>query len=123
MAPTVSMVNTATKVKNNIDKDFRSGALNCSEYENVCVFDAEKFKNVTGKDLTLGEIKQRYDIPDGKLTKGEAGEMNNFYMHDFGTGSYDDEKPSDLTNPFRFYKNLFTGKTPVYIPKNEITEH
>lgn len=111
-----------TNVKANIENDLKKGVL-AWENDSLFSFDAKKYEKQTGKDLTLGEIKCRYDIGDGKLAKGEAGEANSFYMGSFGTGSYDDQKPIDLKKPIDFIIDKVTGETPVYIPNGEIAEH
>lgn len=64
-------------IQDNITKDFISGVLTRDEgkiwgvqvNQPSLVYDSDKYRKLTGKELTLGEIKARYGLPDGVIKK------------------------------------------------------
>ena len=54
------------KLDEYVEKGFMTPKKNILDGE-YYVFDANKYKEVTGKDITLGEIKTMFGLQDGVL--------------------------------------------------------
>lgn len=95
-----------TQCKDNIVKDFKTGVLKKEDGIQVFgfgfsqdryVYDSAKNKEKTGKELTLGELKERYCIDK----PGALKEMNQLFVgtvDDRGT-SLDKHYPSEVNAP------------------------
>lgn len=95
-----------TQCKDNIVKDFKTGVLKKEDGIQVFgfgfsqdryVYDSTKNKEKTGKELTLGELKERYCIDK----PGALKEMNQLVirtMEDGGT-NLDAYPPSEVNAP------------------------
>lgn len=101
-----------------IQADMNSGVLKCDE-KDICVFDAAKYKELTGKDIRIGELKCDYGLPENALTSGLAGKKNYFRTLDIEE-SYDDLYAKDVGHSTDKLGGYWPSFSTVAIPKSAI---
>lgn len=116
----------AEQIKQNIQNDFSSGILTRETklnrfidaitfdrggYEAKVVFHPDAYKNSTGQNITFGELKARYGIPDGVLQNYNSEFGNSVGWLKGKGGNLDKYTPDDL------------GMNKVKIPENIINEN
>ena len=77
-------------------------------------FDYNRYKEITGKDITLGELKKRYNIPDGVLK-----EANNIRFGGSMTPGMIEGKGANLNK----YTPSELGLNFVKIPREYLDEY